>query len=99
MQAVTVSLEEDSEVIRPGDRVFLRAHTGRYIEVERDRACARWDDCGGWQELVIEKSPLVIEDTDSWQCIKANVHFSQYRVSSWAFRTLFYQEKGTRMTI
>ncbi|CAK9023111.1 SAP domain-containing protein [Durusdinium trenchii] len=63
-QAVTVSLEEDSEVIRPGDRVFLRAHTGRYIEVERDRACARWDDCGGWQELVIEKSPLVIEDTD-----------------------------------
>ena len=63
-QAKPISLEDDEDVIRPGDRIFLRAHTGCYIDVERDRAFARWDDPGGWQELVIEKSPLVIEDSD-----------------------------------
>mmetsp|Transcript_33422 Transcript_33422/g.77624 ORF Transcript_33422/g.77624 Transcript_33422/m.77624 type:complete len:300 (-) Transcript_33422:95-994(-) len=52
------------EAIRPGDTVYLRAHTGRHLEVEAERVRARWDDHGDWQALVMEKSPLVIEDTD-----------------------------------
>lgn len=63
-QAVSLSLEDDPSLIRPGDRIFLRAHTGCYIDVAEETAFARWDDTGDWQQLVIEKSPLVIEDTD-----------------------------------
>lgn len=50
--------------IRPGDTVYLRAHTGRHLEVELDQVMARWDDHGDWQAFCIEKSPLVIENTD-----------------------------------
>lgn len=63
-QALSPSLEDDVNLIRPGDRIFLRAHTGCYIEVAEEMAFARWDDTGDWQRLVIEKSPLVVEDTD-----------------------------------
>lgn len=62
-QAVSLG-SDDPDLIRPGDRIFLRAHTGCYIDVAEEMALARWDDTGDWQQLVIEKSPLVVEDTD-----------------------------------
>lgn len=62
-QAVSLG-SDDPDLIRPGDRIFLRAHTGCYIDVAEEMAFARWDDTGDWQQLVIEKSPLVVEDTD-----------------------------------
>ena len=44
---------------------FSSEHTlGCYIDVAEEIALARWDDTGDWQQLVIEKSPLVVEDTD-----------------------------------
>ncbi|CAE7901905.1 unnamed protein product, partial [Symbiodinium microadriaticum] len=54
---------DDPDVIRPGDEVYLRAHTGYFLDVENDRVQARWEDMGTWQSLVIEKSPLVVETT------------------------------------
>ena len=32
----------DPDLVRPGDRIFLRAHTGRFLDVESDHAFARW---------------------------------------------------------
>ena len=52
------------DLVRPGDEIFLRTHTVCYIDVEHERAYARWEDAGEWQKLVIEKSPLVVEETD-----------------------------------
>ncbi|CAJ1357630.1 unnamed protein product [Effrenium voratum] len=54
----------DPDLVRPGDRIFLRAHTGRFLDVESDHAFARWEDTGDWQSLVIEKNPLVVESSD-----------------------------------
>jgi len=51
--------------VRPGDSVYFRAHTGRHLEVERDEVRARWDDHGDWQIFALEKSPLVIDDSDA----------------------------------
>jgi len=63
--ASTASDGRAVNLIRPGDTVFLRAHTGRNLEVEHEQVMARWDDAGDWQEFTIEKSPLVIDDTDT----------------------------------
>lgn len=57
--------QEPDNLIRPGDRIFLRAHTGCYFDVDGQRVQARWEDMGKWQGLIIEKSPLVIETSDS----------------------------------
>jgi len=53
------------EAVRPGDVVYFRAHTGRHLEVEREQMRARWDDHGDWQAFAMEKSPLVIDDSDA----------------------------------
>ena len=49
-------LEKDSDgPILSGDSIYLRAHTGKYIDVETAVARARYDDHGDWQRFVIEK--------------------------------------------
>ena len=42
----------------PGDSIFLRAHTGRLIEVSGDAVQANWLEMGEWQTLVVERSTL-----------------------------------------
>lgn len=42
--------------IMPGDTIFLRAHTGKIIEVQGEAVQAHWDDLGEWQAMIIEKS-------------------------------------------
>lgn len=42
-------------VIYSGDAVFLKAHTGKMLEVQGVAVQARWHDYGHWQKLIIEK--------------------------------------------
>merc|ERR1712093_960438 len=44
--------------VMPGDSIFLRAHTGKFIEVDGVAVQARWNEEGEWQSLVVEKSSL-----------------------------------------
>ena len=37
-----------------GDTVYLRAHTGKYIDVEGTSVRARYEEQGDWQALIIE---------------------------------------------
>ena len=39
-----------------GETIYLRAHTGKYIDVEGTSVRARYDDKGDWQALIIEKT-------------------------------------------
>jgi len=55
---------EDTDLIKPGDTVFFRAHTGMQMHVRGEDVRAQWDDYGDWQAMVIEKNPLVIENSD-----------------------------------
>lgn len=41
-------------VILSGDAVFLKAHTGKFIDVQGVEVQARWSDRGNWQKLIIE---------------------------------------------
>lgn len=47
----------DGSTFQSGDMVFLKAHTGKYIDVQDSGrpVMARWDDLGTWQGLVITK--------------------------------------------
>jgi len=54
----TISKKNGTGPIRPGDVVFLRAHTWKMIDVEGTAVQARWYDEGTWQSLTIEKSRL-----------------------------------------
>merc|ERR1711881_830675 len=53
-QAIRIEKEMDGSV-NSGDVVFLRTHTGAYIDVSGESVQARWDDRGEWQKLIIEK--------------------------------------------
>lgn len=44
--------QEDLQV-RFGHAVYLRAHNGRCIDVDRSQAAARWCDRGDWQSFVV----------------------------------------------
>lgn len=46
---------DDDFVVKSGDMVFLRAHTGSYIDVEGDAVRARWSMRGDFQRITIEK--------------------------------------------
>lgn len=54
-QSIELTKKEDG-VLRAGDEVFLRTHTGAYIDVESDSVRARWEDQGEWQRFTIEKA-------------------------------------------
>ncbi|CAE7390130.1 unnamed protein product [Symbiodinium natans] len=82
---------QDPDVIRPGDEVFLRAHTGYFLDVEADRVQARWEDMGVWQSLVIEKSPLVVETTDPMQFQAGDLAFFRCHTGCY----LDVQEEGS----
>eukprot|EP00929_Paragymnodinium_shiwhaense_P089245 TRINITY_DN49429_c0_g1_i3.p1 TRINITY_DN49429_c0_g1~~TRINITY_DN49429_c0_g1_i3.p1 ORF type:complete len:305 (-),score=32.90 TRINITY_DN49429_c0_g1_i3:197-1060(-) len=56
--------DDATATIRPGDTVFLRAHTGMYLDVQGDTVMARWEDHGTWQGLTVEKNPLVVDGND-----------------------------------
>lgn len=47
---------EGGRAIFSGDRVFLKAHTGKHLDVEGEAVRARWNDHGVQQGLVIEKA-------------------------------------------
>lgn len=61
-QGLKVEKPAGGSAIRAGDVICLQAHTGNYIDVE-DRAMhqpeglvqARWQECGAWQKLVVQK--------------------------------------------
>merc|ERR1712036_44893 len=42
-------------IISPDDIICFRTHTGKHIDVQDDLVQARWDDCGDWQAMRIEK--------------------------------------------
>merc|ERR1712093_281264 len=44
--------------VMPGDSIFLRAHTGKFVEVDGVEVQARWYEEGQWQSLVVERSAL-----------------------------------------
>lgn len=41
--------------IYSGDTVFLKAHTGNFVDVEGIEVQARWQDRGEWQRFYIER--------------------------------------------
>lgn len=59
----------DETMFRSGDLVFVKAHTGNYLDVDGDAVSARWEDQNHgmkWQGLVIVKhdsGPLMVGDT------------------------------------
>lgn len=46
--------EEDGS-IQSGDAIFLKAHTGSYVDVQGGKVRARWNMQGDWQRMVITK--------------------------------------------
>ena len=52
---------KDPTLFHPGDLIFLKAHTGCYLEVQEEGSPvqARWEDLGVWQGLELAK-----KDTD-----------------------------------
>jgi len=42
-------------VVYSGDAVFLKAHTGKMLDVQGSDVQARWTDYGNWQKMIIEK--------------------------------------------
>merc|ERR1711981_1408091 len=53
-QAMSI-VKEMGGSVKSGDAVFLRAHTGAYIDVSGESVQARWAEKGDWQKLIIEK--------------------------------------------
>lgn len=41
--------------VRSGSAIFLRAGTGKLIDVVDEKVQARWKDYGGWQKLTLER--------------------------------------------
>ena len=57
----------DPSLFHPGDLMFLKAHTGRYLDVQDEGSPvqARWQDLGVWQGLELAKKdsdPLRVGD-------------------------------------
>lgn len=42
------------EMIYDGETIYLRSHTGKYIDVEGTSVQARYEEKGDWQALTIE---------------------------------------------
>jgi len=56
----------DADQLKPGDTICLRAHTGRYLAIFGEEVRAINCSCKEpAQRLIMEKSPLVVESTDS----------------------------------
>jgi len=47
-----------SGAILPDDVVCFRAHTGLHLDVQDQAVRARFDDCGDWQAMLIQKEEL-----------------------------------------
>ena len=43
-------------VMSSGDSIYLKAHTGKSVDVEGTTVQARWEAEGDWQALVIAKA-------------------------------------------
>ena len=55
-----------------GDTIYLKAHTGKNIDVEGTSVQARWENQGGWQALVIEKATSGIISSGDTVYLKAH---------------------------
>lgn len=55
-QKILIERKDGKGAVMPGDTIFLKAHTGKTIEVEGDTVQCRWSDKGLWQDLIIEPS-------------------------------------------
>lgn len=53
-QKFVIERQEGDGAIMPSDVIFLRAYTGRMLDVEGDSVRCRWFDYGRWQTLKIE---------------------------------------------
>jgi hypothetical protein len=45
--------KDENTLMYSGDSVYLKAHTGNYIDVEGSSVQARWTERGAWQRLTI----------------------------------------------
>ena len=47
--------KKDADPLREGDILYLKSHTGMYIDVHNQQVQARWADEGDWQALTIAR--------------------------------------------
>merc|ERR1712093_808203 len=57
-QTFIIQKKSGNGPVMPGDSIFLRAHTRKFIEVDGVAVQARWYEEGEWQSLVVERSSL-----------------------------------------
>ena len=64
---------ESNRPVNSGDTVYLKAHTGKHIDVQGTAVKARWNGQGGWQALTMEKAGGgAVYDGDIIQLYSAN---------------------------
>ena len=47
--------DDGDGAISTGDTVYLKAHSGKHLDIEDTSVQARWTDHGNWQKLIVEK--------------------------------------------
>lgn len=88
--------------INSGDNIYLRMHTGTYIDVEGESVKARWPQHGGWSRLVIEKGkagPIFPDDAVSLRAHSGSYVYADYPHvrainNATEARTLVIERKG-----
>merc|ERR1712050_214598 len=54
-QTIIVERKEGAGPLLPGDRIYLKTHTGNLFVVEGDMVHAKWSNKGSWEEITVEK--------------------------------------------